>query len=91
MTRYIQSEVERLRESPEAGAEVRLIVGVAGGAETELLTWTRNQRGTVHEPLALEYQVITIPEDRVDALCRFDWVTSVEIDGTTEVMSAGNR
>lgn len=72
--------VERLLESPEAGAEARLLVGVEEPSD-EVRERLVAAGASVHDELPLDYYSVTVPEKRLAELCALDVVTSVALDG----------
>lgn len=80
MAPHLDPGVERRLESPEVGAEVRLLVGV-GETSAERRERLVAAGASVRDELPLDYYSVTIPERRLAELCDLDVVTAVALDG----------
>lgn len=93
MASYIEHSVLDLRDST-AATQVELLLGVEGEMDS-LEHRVRELGGTVHDRIGHATVEVSLPENRIDEICEFDGVKSVELDETdvrshTDGVDTGN-
>lgn len=86
MARYVQSEVADVRDHPEQGEQIRLLVGVRGST-SDVTQRVRELGGEVVEEIPFNSLVVALPEARVAEFCETPAVESVELDEGMETLS----
>ncbi|MEE6210879.1 hypothetical protein U3A55_12040 [Salarchaeum sp. III] len=86
MPRYVHRKVAEIRENPERGEEIRLLVGVRGATQ-DVVERVRELNGEVVEELPFDSLVVVLSEPQVDSLCNTPSVESVELDEGMETLS----
>lgn len=88
MSAQLASAVEECLESPTAGSEITLIVGVASDTD-DAVEPISAIGGDVEEELPYNSLAVTIDESDLQHLCELDFVESVEIE--KEYTTRGDR
>ena len=82
---YLSHPVRRLREEPREGEDVTLRVTAAEGVDPEDLADRVGGVGTVEQRLRFGALRVTVPQTRLDTLCSFEGIQSVETADTLGV------
>lgn len=82
----IESGVKRRAKNPTEGKDVNLIVGIEG-TNSEATKAIQSIGGVVEHDLPKQYLSVTIEEDHLEELCSLEVVSSVEIEGSGEVLN----
>lgn len=80
MASYIEHTVRSLRDST-AETQVELLLGVSGETDT-FERRIRELGGTVHDQIGRATLEVSVPESRVDEVCEFEGLKSVELNET---------
>lgn len=79
---YLSHPVRRMRDDPIPDASVTLVVTTEDEADTSALAADLSDLGTVEDRLRFGSIRVTLPEDRVAAVCSLEGIESVETAGT---------
>jgi hypothetical protein len=79
---YLSHPVRRLCEDPIEGAAVTLRVTATDGDSLDTLTERLTEVGTVEERLRFDGIRVTVPQERLGAVCELDGIEAVETTHT---------
>jgi hypothetical protein len=86
---YVSPAVRSIRDDPVAGESVTLLVEADGDTETDTVAGAVADLGTVEAELAFDTLRVTVPHERVDAVCELDGVAVVQTDDTLTMGADG--
>jgi hypothetical protein len=86
---YVSPAVRSIRENPVAGESVTLLVEVGEDTDTDALADTVADLGTVEAELEFDTLRVTVPHERVGAVCGLDGVAVVQTDDTLSMGADG--
>ncbi|WP_254272754.1 hypothetical protein [Haloarcula marina] len=86
---YVSRAVESIRADPMDGESVALALTTADDADTEAVAAAvADAGGTVERYLQFDDLAISVPHDRVDAVCAIDGLTAVETTDAIAITTA---
>jgi len=90
---YVSPAVRSIRDDPVAGESVSLLVEAGEGtdtdADTDALADAIAELGTVEAELEFDTLRVTVPHERVGAVCELDGVAVVQTDDTLTMGADG--
>jgi hypothetical protein len=89
MSARVAESVER-RFGSTSDEQVTLLVGVSDSDDERVRSELTTVGATIEETLPLDYLAVSVPESKLEALCRLDGITSVEFEGSGTVLDEGN-
>jgi hypothetical protein len=87
---YIQHEVEELRQDPQEGEWIDLLVGVDEDRTDEAKDRLEEESATIERELAFGLFLVQVPETAINAICNIEVVESVELNDSLELLDQGN-
>lgn len=78
MPEYIESEVRKIRESPEERT-VTVLLGVSGNRD-KLADRVQELGGDIDARIGRATLRAEVPEKSIDTLCELEWTKSVELE-----------
>jgi hypothetical protein len=86
---YVSPAVRSIREDPVAEESVTLLVEADEGTDTDALADATADLGTVEAELEFDTLRVTVPHERVGAVCELDGVAVVQTDDTLTMGADG--
>jgi len=86
---YLSHPVRRMRDDPQTGEKVTLLVRAVADAKVEDLAERLADLGTVEDKLRFATVRVTVPQVAVADVCELSGVDSVETANTLELDAAG--
>jgi hypothetical protein len=77
---YLSHPVRRMREAPVEGEEAALIVEAGDRSVDDLATAVEDAGATVEAHLQFDSLRVTLPQERIDALCSVEGIASITTD-----------
>lgn len=91
MPKYVQPEVERLRDGPSSGAFADLVVVPEDGAEDAVRERVESLGIEVTREVEFGMLAVRVEETDIEDLCEVEDLRSVTFDEELEVLGSGNR
>jgi len=86
---YVSPAVRSIRDDPVAGESVTLLVEADGDRDTDVLAGAIADLGTVEAELEFDTLRVTVPQERVGAVCKLDGITTVQTADTLTMGADG--